>query len=379
MPFHTVALHGLVRDQYGKKMSKSKGNTVDPLQWIEDYGADAVRFTLARGSNPGADQAIAVEWVAGSGKFLLEAVQRHQVRAAERREGADRAARRAGADPGRSLDPGPAGRGDHRRPPTCWAISSSARRPRGSTTSPGTRSSTGTWSWPRCRLPKAGGDPQRVATTQQVLGTVLDSLFRLLHPFVPFVTETLWTSLTGGESLVIARLADAVRPGRRIAAAARWLANIDELATQIRRFRADQGLPPSQRVPASVDDRAGRTRRWRLRCGRSAGSAGAGRRLQLHETASIARRRWPAAGTVDGRSGHLVDDRRRCRDRPRRKGSRAGRRRSSTDTAKRLGNPQFVERAKPEAVAKIRDRAAKAEADVARLTERLTTLRGTSQ
>ena len=45
------------------------GNTVDPLQWIEDYGADAVRFTLARGSNPGADQAIATEWVAGSGKF----------------------------------------------------------------------------------------------------------------------------------------------------------------------------------------------------------------------------------------------------------------------------------------------------------------------
>ena len=69
VPFHTVALHGLVRDQYGKKMSKSKGNTVDPLQWIEDYGADAVRFTLARGSNPGADQAIATEWVAGSGKF----------------------------------------------------------------------------------------------------------------------------------------------------------------------------------------------------------------------------------------------------------------------------------------------------------------------
>ena len=69
MPFQTVALHGLVRDQFGKKMSKSKGNTVDPLKWIDSYGADAVRFTLARGSNPGADQAIAEEWVAGAGKF----------------------------------------------------------------------------------------------------------------------------------------------------------------------------------------------------------------------------------------------------------------------------------------------------------------------
>ena len=64
-----MALHGLVRDQYGKKMSKSRGNVVDPLAWIEEYGADAVRFTLARGANPGADQAMAEEWVAGSRNF----------------------------------------------------------------------------------------------------------------------------------------------------------------------------------------------------------------------------------------------------------------------------------------------------------------------
>jgi valyl-tRNA synthetase len=58
-PFHTIVLHGLVRDQYGKKMSKSRGNVVDPLEFIDKYGADALRFTLARGSNPGKDQALA--------------------------------------------------------------------------------------------------------------------------------------------------------------------------------------------------------------------------------------------------------------------------------------------------------------------------------
>ncbi len=69
VPFRNVVLHGLVRDQYGKKMSKSRGNTVDPLDWIDRFGADAVRFTLARGSNPGSDTAVSEEWAAGSRNF----------------------------------------------------------------------------------------------------------------------------------------------------------------------------------------------------------------------------------------------------------------------------------------------------------------------
>ena len=54
-PFDTIALHGMVRDEHGKKMSKSFGNVVDPLDWMDRFGADAVRFTLARGANPGTD------------------------------------------------------------------------------------------------------------------------------------------------------------------------------------------------------------------------------------------------------------------------------------------------------------------------------------
>ena len=71
-PFHTIALHGLVRDQFGKKMSKSKGNTVDPIEFMDKYGADALRFTLARGANPGKDQALAEEWIAGSRNFATK-------------------------------------------------------------------------------------------------------------------------------------------------------------------------------------------------------------------------------------------------------------------------------------------------------------------
>ncbi|MBV9594905.1 MAG: valine--tRNA ligase, partial [Actinobacteria bacterium] len=68
-PFHTVVLHGLVRDSSGKKMSKSRGNVIDPLVWMDAYGADAVRLSLLQGANPGADQAVNEEWVVGARNF----------------------------------------------------------------------------------------------------------------------------------------------------------------------------------------------------------------------------------------------------------------------------------------------------------------------
>ncbi|KRO91509.1 MAG: valine--tRNA ligase, partial [Actinobacteria bacterium BACL4 MAG-120507-bin0] len=71
-PFDVIALHGLVRDQFGKKMSKSRGNTVDPIEFMDKYGSDALRFTLARGANPGTDQALAEDWVAGSRNFATK-------------------------------------------------------------------------------------------------------------------------------------------------------------------------------------------------------------------------------------------------------------------------------------------------------------------
>ena len=72
VPFQTVLLHGLVRDSSGKKMSKSRGNVVDPLLWIDAYGADAVRLSLLQGANPGADQAINEEWVVGARNFCTK-------------------------------------------------------------------------------------------------------------------------------------------------------------------------------------------------------------------------------------------------------------------------------------------------------------------
>ena len=113
VPFRTVSLHGLVRDQFGKKMSKSRGNGVDPLTWMDAYGSDAVRFTLARGANPGTDLATSEEWVAGLPQLLQQDLERDPLRADERRRPGRAAGPRA-AERGGPLDPLAADRGDRR-------------------------------------------------------------------------------------------------------------------------------------------------------------------------------------------------------------------------------------------------------------------------
>ena len=69
VPFTDVFLHGLIRDESGRKMSKSKGNVIDPLDWVETFGADALRFTLARGASPGGDLSVGEDACPGVAQF----------------------------------------------------------------------------------------------------------------------------------------------------------------------------------------------------------------------------------------------------------------------------------------------------------------------
>ncbi|MTD13123.1 valine--tRNA ligase [Nakamurella sp. YIM 132087] len=358
-PFDVVALHGLVRDQFGKKMSKSRGNVVDPLAWIDTYGADAVRFTLARGANPGTDQAIAEEWVGGSRNFcskLFNATRFALLNGARLPEGELDAAALTTADR--------------------WVLD------RLDTVITETTALLGDFQFGKAaeglyhfawdevcdwylELAKVQmTDPSRVETTREVLGTVLDRLLTLLHPFVPFVTETLWTSLTGGESLVIApwpapsgRTADPV--------AATWMSDLDRLVTQIRRFRADQGLAPGRKVPAVIDGAPG-----------IAATAAALSRFEpagdgFGATATLTVALSSGTATVELDTSSAID---KGAEKARLGKELAVAQKDLADTDRKLGNEQFLSKAPDKVVDGIRARNAAASADIARLTARLAEL-----
>ena len=241
-PFHTIVLHGLVRDQFGKKMSKSRGNVVDPLEFIDKYGADALRFTLARGSNPGKDQALAEDWIAGSRNFATKLWN------------ATRFAMMNGATVEGPLPPV-----DSLSAIDKWILS------RLSETTTEYTALLESYEFARAceviyhfawddlcdwylELSKEAFASGNAAASQRVLGHVLDSLFKLLHPVMPFITEELWTTLTGGETLVINTwpIADSTHLDTK---SATLVGELQKVITEVRRFRNDQGVKPSQKIP----------------------------------------------------------------------------------------------------------------------------------
>ncbi len=244
-PFHTIVLHGLVRDQFGKKMSKSRGNVVDPLEFIDKYGADALRFTLARGSNPGKDQALAEDWIAGSRNFATKLWN------------ATRFAMMNGA----TIE-GPLPSTDSLSDIDKWILSRLAE----STSEFSSLIESYEFSraceaiyhfaWDDLcdwylELSKEAFASGNAAASQRVLGHVLDTLFRLLHPVMPFITETLWMTLTGGETLVTAAWpkADSSQINKESEA---LVGELQKIITEVRRFRNDQGVKPSQKIPGRI-------------------------------------------------------------------------------------------------------------------------------
>jgi len=258
-PFHIIALHGLVRDKHGKKMSKSKGNTIDPIEFMDRYGSDALRFTLARGSNPGADQALAEEWVAGSRNFATKLWN------------ASRFALLNGAHCN-----GPLPQEEQMSAVDIWIMDQLKEMLSTVDTSlenfEFAKASEAIYhfAWDdlcdwylelsKSSFASSGASSE---VSRRVLGEVLDNLLRALHPFMPFITEALWCKLTGGESIVIANWpkvsstnsaansmagakSDVVQRSREI------VEDLQALITEIRRFRNDQGIKNSAKIAAKI-------------------------------------------------------------------------------------------------------------------------------
>jgi valyl-tRNA synthetase len=356
VPFRTVLLHGLVRDSSGKKMSKSRGNVVDPLLWIDAYGADAVRLSLLQGANPGADQAINEEWVVGARNFCNKLWN------------AARFALLSGATVDGLVPAEVTG-------PDAWILSR-LQAVVGEVDALYERfefakiadalyhfawDEVCDWYIELAKLTLNGSDPAAAATTRRVLGEVLDVLLRLLHPYVPFVTETLWTALTGGESVVIAPwpAADTIRADRAAEAA---IGALQTVVTEVRRFRSDQGLKPAQRVPArltgdAVDEAAVRAL---LRLDAPADGFIPTATLTTANGVTV---ELDVSGTIDVAA-----------ERARLGKDLAAATRDRDVNAGKLANEAFTAKAPEPVVAKVRDRLAAAEADIARITAALDAL-----
>jgi valyl-tRNA synthetase len=241
-PFKTIMLHGLVRDQFGKKMSKSRGNVIDPIEFMDKYGADALRFTLARGANPGTDQALAEDWIGGSRNFATKLWN------------ATRFAMMNGATVAGPLPDVSSLNAIDR-----WILS------RLSETLRDVDALLEGYEFARAceilyhfawddlcdwylELSKETFASENKAASQRVLGHVLDQLMRVLHPVMPFITEELWCTLTGGKSLVVAKWPE-FNSAHIDKKSESLVAALQEVVTEVRRFRNDQGLKPAQKVP----------------------------------------------------------------------------------------------------------------------------------
>lgn len=358
-------LHGLIRDEFGRKMSKSKGNVIDPLEWMDTFGADALRFTLARGASPGGDLAIGEDAVRASRNFTTKLFN----------------ATRYALLNGAVLAPLPApaeltdadrwilGRLEEVRAEVDSAFDSYEF----------SRACEALYhfAWDEfcdwyVELAKTQLAEGRSHTTA-VLAASLDTLLRLLHPVIPFVTEALWQALMDGEtpeeSLVVA---DWPQPSGITLdpVAAQRISDMQKLVTEVRRFRSDQGLADRQKVPArlaGIDESDLNTQVAAVTSLAWLTAAGPDFRPSVSLEVRLSRARvvveLDTSGTID-----VAAERRRLEK------ELAAAQKELAATGAKLANADFLAKAPEAVVDKIRDRQRLAHEESDRITARLAAL-----
>ncbi len=366
VPFKTLYLHGLVRAADGAKMSKSKGNVVDPLGLIDQYGADALRFFMAAMESQGRDVKMDEKRVEGYRNFATKLwnaarfAQSNGIRASEHVE-APRATLAVNkwiiAETVSTVQAMDIAFADHRFDGAANTIYQF------------------TWSrfcdWylelikPVLQTEGAEGADE----TRQVAGWVLDQILVMLHPFMPFITEELWSKMGDrpDHPIITAKwpMADARALDPEAAQEIDWLIR---LVSELRAARTELNVPPGARLALHVRDahdgtleRLGRQNAAlsRLaRVDRAEGEAPAGGALQI--VVDEATYVLPLEGVID-----LDAERARLT-----KAIAAAEKERDSLNA-RLSNPAFAEKAKPEAVEKARADHAEKSAEAARLSAAL--------
>jgi len=349
-PWKTLYLHGLVRDAQGRKMSKSRGNTVDPLGLIDKYGADALRFTLAAMESQGRDIKLDEKRVEGYRNFATKLWN------------AARFCQSYGIGVSATVEPPAA-----TLPVNKWIVGETARTVQALDLALAelrfdeSANAIYHFVWDRfCDwylelikpiLGAEAGEQAGVAETREVAGWVLDQILVMLHPFMPFVTEELWHAM--GERpwpLIVAKwpAADARALDPVAGQEIDWLIR---LVSGIRAARSELNVPAGERLALHVQGaneatlerlsrhRAAIGRLARVEAAEGAPPAGGAAQIVVDEATFV----LPLEGVIDiaaeqARLAKAADAAEKERD----------------ALAKRLANPDFVARAKPEAVEKAR-------------------------
>jgi valyl-tRNA synthetase len=362
VPFRHVVIHGLVRAEDGRKMSKSSGNALDPLELVERYGADSVRLALLQSAAPGHDIPLKEDWIDAARRFgnkvwnaLRFAVEHMEVTGVP-------------SDGGYPADAGPE---------DAWILG---------------RLADVTAEYDRLldqyRFSDAVGllynfawaevfdwylemakpllrDEQRRPATRATLGVVLRDLLKMFHPVVPFVTEELWSELGDGSLLITASWP---RPPEYTSPAG--IDELQQLVAGIRRFRSEHQLSPRTEVPVLIEDAAGVARGWWADQLHSLAAApvvshGAPQDVSGHTRLAVGSIQAfiPLAGLVDVAA-----------ERPRLEKAIGDVQATLSKTEAKLANANFRDRAPAEVVAKEEAKAAELQGRLAKLQSQLAEL-----
>ena len=249
-PFNTVLFHGLLRDSQGRKMSKSLGNGIDPVDVINQYGADALRFTLVTGNSPGNDARYSDEKVAASrnfankiwnaARFIHMNIDGHNVPCAlpETLSLEDQwivsRFNTVTKEVTENLDKFELGMAVSKLYDFIWDDFCD-------------------WYIELAKRPLTGGGEAAAQNTRQVLVWVLTNTLALLHPFMPFVTEEIWQSLPHqGEALIVAPWPE-YEEGYAFSQAEAEMKKVMELITAVRTRRSEMNVPPSKKAHLAIE------------------------------------------------------------------------------------------------------------------------------
>ena len=362
VPFKTVYCHGLVRDKAGQKMSKSKGNTVDPLGLIDRYGADALRFTLAAMESQGRDIKLDEKRIEGYRNFATKLWN------------AARFAQANGIGASTSIDPPVA-----TLPVNKWIIGETVRTVQALDLAMAeyrfdeSANTIYHFTWATfcdwyLELIKGAIDEE----TRAVAAWVLDQILVMLHPFMPFITEELWHAMGARPyPLILAHwpMPDARAIDPEAGPEIDWLIR---LVSGIRGTRSELNVPPGAKLALHARDASAVTL---ARLQRNEAALRRLARIETIDTAFV-----PDSGAaqvvVDETTfvlplGDVID---LGAERARLAKALEVAQKEAASLTGRLGNASFVERAKPEAVAKAREDHAERSAEAERLKAALARL-----